>query len=122
MTELKLFLSQFHEEDFHDEVSGLTFAKSRKLEVHTLNVEGADLSGIQEAVRKNILLPFNLHTRNFLNSQNLAKPVAAVKAKVEEVAKVEVAKVEEVAVEAVDEVKEPAKKTRKRVVKKEESN
>ncbi|MGE7726800.1 hypothetical protein [Bacillus cereus] len=102
MTELKVFVSpHFSEEEFEDTVSGLTFKKGRSINVHSIDIAENKLSGIQSALRKNILLPYDKQTLEFVNGKNIAKD--------EEV--VEPVEKEEVVIEAA-EVK-PAKKTRK---------
>ena len=120
MKVLKLFLSQFHDEDFHDEVSGITFKQSSTLDVYAISLADNKVSGIQGAVRKNILIPYDLETRDFINSTNLAKEEE--KAVVEPVKEIQVElEAPEVEVKAA-EPKEPVKKTRKRAPKKEETN
>ncbi|MDA1616343.1 hypothetical protein PDK03_07000 [Bacillus cereus group sp. TH204-1LC] len=107
MTELKVFVSpHFSEEEFEDTVSGLTFKKGRSINVHSIDIAENKLSGIQSALRKNILLPYDKQTLEFVNGKNIAKDEEEVKPEV-----VEPAEKEEVVVEAA-EVK-PAKKTRK---------
>lgn len=133
MKELKVFLSQFHDGDFHDEVSGIVFKQSLTLDVYNIKLEDDKVAGIQAALRKNILVPYHVKTRDFVNNNDLTKQVKAVKpveqVEVELVVPETPAPVEEVkveaAVEAVEEkveAKEAPKKTRKRTPKKEETN
>ncbi|PFB64469.1 hypothetical protein COK00_12160 [Bacillus cereus] len=104
MKELKVMVSpHFSEEVFEDKVSGLVFEKGRSVIVHSIDIEENKLSGIQAALRKNILLPYDKQTLEFVNGKNFAKDEAPVEPVV----------VEPV-VEAKAEVEEkPAKKTRK---------
>lgn len=108
MKELKVMLSPgFSEEEFEDVVSGITFRKGRNIEVYSINIEEHKLSGIQSALRKNILLPYTRETREFVNGTNFAKEQEL---KQEEVEK------QEAPVEVVKE--EPVKKARKARTKK----
>lgn len=98
MKTLKVFLSpSFFYDEFYEEVTGMKFRKGRGIEVTSIDVDGLDLSGIQSALRKNILLPFDNETREFAASNNLQKPVEVV---------VEPEPEQEVVLEAKEEVKE----------------
>lgn len=112
MKTLKVFLSpSFFYDEFYEEVTGTKFRKGRGIEVHNIDTDGLDLSGIQSALRKNILLPFDNETRDFVSQNNLQKP-AEVAEPAEEV-KVEVIEVEQVEAK-VEEAKKPARKKSKK--------
>ncbi|MFE4029174.1 hypothetical protein ACFX4N_23755 [Priestia sp. YIM B13551] len=109
MKELKVILSpHFSEEEFAEPVSGIVFRKGRTIEVYSISLEDNKLSGIQSALRKNILLPYDGATRQFVNGTNFAKDEVKPEPVKEEV--------QEVAAEVIE---EPVKKTRKRTTKKE---
>lgn len=111
MKELKVIVSpHYFEEEFEDKVSGITFKKGRSITVYSIDIEENKLSGIQSALRKNVLLPYDRETLEFVNGKNIAKD--------EEPAKPEVI---EPVVEAKEVVEEPVKKQRKRNTKKEET-
>lgn len=124
MTELKVFLSpHFSEEDFVEEVSGITFKGGRKIQIHSIQLEEEKLVGIASAVRKNILLPFDKNTRKYMEGFKAEAPKPADK-EVEEVKEVKAEEPEaEVVLEAKEAEKAPARKTRKKAApKKEETN
>ncbi|MGH1263326.1 hypothetical protein ACQVWE_13575 [Bacillus cereus] len=107
MTELKVIVSpHYFEEEFEEKVSGLTFKKGRSIIVYSIDIAENKLAGIQSALRKNILLPYDKQTLEFVNGKNIAKDEEPAKPEV-----VEPEEKEEVVLE-VAEVK-PAKKTRK---------
>lgn len=136
MTELRVFLSpHFSEEVFVEEVSGVVFKATRSLDIHTIKLEEDKLTGVASAVRKNILLPYDKATRDFLKTFKSPAPKVEEPAKAEEpkeeapkeeAPKEEAAPEEEVVLETKEEVKEeakaPARKTRKKAAAKEETN
>ncbi|MEC2373870.1 hypothetical protein P9X07_08910 [Bacillus thuringiensis] len=85
MKELKVFLSPFYfEEEFEEEVSGILFKKAGEhsissISVHSIDIEENKLSGIQSALRKNILLPYDKQTLEFVNGNNIAEDEEPVK-------------------------------------------
>lgn len=100
----------FNEEVFVEEVSGIEFHKTIGIEVHAISIDEGKLSGIQSALRKNILIPYDKETRDFVNGNNFAKVEKPAPEKVE----VEVK--EEVTEPVKEEIKKeaPKKTTRKR--------
>lgn len=77
MKELKVILSpHFSGEEYFDEVSGIAFEKGRGINTYTINLENSKLSGIQSALRKNILLPFDKATNEFVNGNKIVKEEA----------------------------------------------
>ncbi|MEK1829072.1 hypothetical protein AAAC51_07935 [Priestia megaterium] len=97
MKELKVMLSPgFSEEEFEDVVSGITFRKGRNIEVYSINIEEHKLSGIQSALRKNILLPYTRETREFVNGTNFAKEQEVKQEEIKQEAPVEEVKEEPV--------------------------
>ncbi|UOE58091.1 hypothetical protein [Cytobacillus oceanisediminis] len=122
MKELKVILSpNYSGEEFVEAVSGITFPKTAGIEVYSIKLEDQKLSGIQSALRKNILLPYDRFTREFINGQNLQeKPANEEKQEIAEEAEVSIEPVKEAVIEAKEEAeakKEPAKKPRKRTKK-----
>lgn len=108
MKEIKVILSpHYFENEFVDEVSGIVFRKKNGLATYSISLEDTQLSGIQSALRKNILLPYDKETLDFVNGTHFAKDEKPV---VEE-------KPVQVEVETKEEVK-PAPKKRKRTPKK----
>lgn len=106
MKTLRVILSpHFYEEEYDEAVSGITFKKGNGANVYSIELSEARLTGIQTALRKNILLPYDAETLEYVNGKNIVQ---------EEV--VEVA--EEVVIETA--VEEPKKKPRKKPVKKDE--
>lgn len=105
----------FSEDIFVEEVSGIEFRKTTGIEVHAISIAEEKLSGIQSALRKNILLPYDKETREFVNGNNFAKveEPAPVKVEAEDPEKVSEPVKEEVKAEA------PKKQSRKRSTKKE---
>lgn len=73
MEKIKLILSPaFSEEEFYDEVSGITFhAGSINIAIHEINLKEEKLTGIQEALRKNILIPYDKVTLDFVQGKKL---------------------------------------------------
>ncbi|MES9681831.1 hypothetical protein ABWK22_02700 [Gottfriedia acidiceleris] len=109
MTELKVIVSpHFSEEELKDEVSGIVFKKGRSIEIYSIDIEANKLSGIQSLLRKNILLPYDRATLEFVNGAKIAKDEPVKEEKPVEVVKVK---------EEVAEPKKPA--TRKKTNKKE---
>lgn len=117
MKEIKVIVSpHFNEEEFEDKVSGITFKKGTGVTIYSIDIEENKLSGIQSALRKNVLLPYDRQTLEFVNGNNLAKDEVVAPAKEEVKEEVQ----EDVVLEAKeDEVEEPVKKTRKPRTKKE---
>lgn len=120
MKELKVILSpHFNKDEFKEEVSGIVFHKVDGVECYAINLEDTKLSGIQSALRKNILLPYDRQTLELVNGNNIAKdetPVKEVQPEPEKPA--EPVKEEQETVEvSVEEVTK--KTTRKRNTKKE---
>jgi hypothetical protein len=111
MEMIKVFLSPSFTYEFYDEpVSGMRFEKGRRIQVYSINTHGLDLTGIQNALRKNILLPFDVETREFASTVNFAtlKPVQ------EEVQVKEEAVVEEVKEEVEIESEKKSRKKNKK--------
>lgn len=88
MKELKVIFSPFYSEDeFVEEVSGIVFRKGRNTEVHTISLEEGKVSGIQSALRKNILIPYDKATLDFIKGNGLVEIVEKeIASKAEEVA------------------------------------
>lgn len=85
MKELKVVLSPyFFEDTFTDEVSGIVFRKGNGAEIHTINLEDEKLTGIQSALRKNILLPFNKESLDFVKENGFADLQKEVKEEVQQ--------------------------------------
>ena len=130
MKELKVILSpHFNKEVFKEEVSGIEFHKGNGLGgivTYTIDLQDNKLSGIQSALRKNILLPHDRETLEFVNNNNISEgetpsetepPVEEPQPEPEQEPEQEPQpeqEPEEVKVEA-----ESVKKTRKRTTKKE---
>ncbi|MCY9308716.1 hypothetical protein MOF23_06965 [Bacillus inaquosorum] len=120
MKELKVILSpHYFENEFVEEVSGIVFKKSNGVATYTINLEDGKLSGIQTALRKNILLPFDKATLDYVNGNDLSKKELPVKESakqdektIEPEEKVE-AEVEAAAVQEVKPAKRPRKKNKK---------
>jgi hypothetical protein len=124
MKELKVIVSpHYFEEEFQDKVSGIVFKKGRSISVHSIDIEENLLSGIQSALRKNVLLPYDRETLEFVNGNNIAEDETPVQPEVIEPVEEVVEPVEEPLVEVVIGLKEeaPKKSTRKRAPKKEET-
>ncbi|MEX3713551.1 hypothetical protein ABFV99_14200 [Cytobacillus horneckiae] len=74
MKQLKVILSpHFNEEEFFEEVSGITFEKGRGITTYNISLEDNKLKGIQSALRKNILMPFDKVTNEFVNGKNIVE-------------------------------------------------
>ncbi|MGG1071140.1 hypothetical protein ABE178_15070 [Priestia megaterium] len=120
MKELKVILSpHFNKDEFKEEVSGIVFHKVNGVECYAINLEDTKLSGIQSALRKNILLPYDRQTLEFVNGNNIAqdeKPIEEVQPEPEKPAEPVKEEPVEVSVEEV-----PKKTTRKRNTNKKES-
>lgn len=118
METIKVFLSPNYQYPWYvDAVTGMKFEQSNRLEVHSIHTEGLDLSGIQSALRKNILLPFDAETREYVNGTNFATPSVAKEepAKEEPVVVAKAEKAEETKEPAVkEEEKKPARKSTKK--------
>jgi hypothetical protein len=111
MKELKVILSpNFSGEEFVEVVSGITFQKTSGVEVFSIKLEDQKLTGIQSALRKNILLAYDRNTRDFVNGQNFAK---------EEVIKEEKKEEQVISAQPLQEEKEAAKEVEVKVEEKE---
>lgn len=73
MDKIKVVLSPgFSEDEFFEKVSGITFYGGRKnIAIHDIDINKEKLTGIQEALRKNILLPYDKATLAFVNGNNI---------------------------------------------------
>lgn len=65
----------FSDDHFHEEVSGITFKAGREnVEIHHIDLKEHRLTGIQDALRRNILIPYDKETLEFVNGSNISGP------------------------------------------------
>lgn len=122
MKNIKVMVSpHFSEEEFVDSVSGIVFKKDPRggLRVYGISISEERLTGIHDALRRNILIPADNETRDYVNKGNL---IVNAKASIKEEVKAEPAKEEQPVVEEAPKARvasEPTKKSsRKRNTKK----
>lgn len=75
MDKIKVILSpNFSENEYYEEVSGITFRGGLEGELHCISLGENKLTGIQSALRKNILIPYDKETLDFVNGNDITAP------------------------------------------------